>query len=105
MKSTEEQVAELEGRVAELEKLTDELKDVCLMSRTNNVRLAIRIDQMRHSIPLDVWRNRLRFVYPDSSIERIEELVRDEAEEREAWILDRQCLTKKDVLEGYDREN
>ena len=77
------------------------LEDVVMQGRQNNWRLRHDLDEVRHSIPLEVWRNRLRFVYPDLDAADIEELVANEAEEREAWLLDRVDLMRQEVLAGY----
>ena len=85
----------LELRVAELEGVVGKIE-------WNNACLKKEICQLRHSIPLSVWRQRLRFIYPTLSPERIEELVEEEAEEREMWRLDKLAMSKKDLLKARD---
>ena len=84
-----------------LEERVKLLEDTVMQGRQNNWRLRHDLDEVRFSIPLDVWRNRLRFVYPNSDIADIERLVANEAEEREAWLLDQVDLTRQEVLAGY----
>ena len=84
-----------------LEERVNLLEDVVMQGRQNNWRLRHDLDEVRYSIPLDVWRNRLRFVHPDLNAADIEKFVANEAEEREAWLLDQLDLTRQEVLAGY----
>ena len=84
-----------------LEERVKLLEDVVIQGRQNNWRLRHDLDEVRYSIPLEVWENRLCFVYPDLDAADIKELVANEAEEREAWLLDRVDLMKKEVLAGF----
>ena len=83
-----------------LEERVKLLEDVVMQGRQNNWRLRRELDEVRFSIPLDVWRNRLRFVYPDLDAAGIEELVAEEAQEREAWLLNQVDLMRQEVLAG-----